>query len=65
MIIFDSMTTTTEKFITSNLITVNDYAVLMGVKRQTIFNWVKSGKLKKVKFLGKEFIDKSTLKKVA
>lgn len=65
MIIFDSMTTTTEKFITSNLLTVNDYAVLMGVKRQTIFNWVKSGKLKKVKFLGKEFIDKSTLKKVA
>lgn len=49
------------KIITTNLMTVNDYAAFMGVKRQTIFNWVKDGKVKKVKFLGKEFIDKSTL----
>lgn len=45
--------------------TVNDYAVLMDVTRQTVFNWVKDGRLKKVKFLGKEFIDKSTFKEVA
>ncbi len=54
---------TTEKIITSNLLTVNDYAILMGITRQTVFNWVKDGKVKKVKFLGKEFIDKSTLTK--
>jgi excisionase family DNA binding protein len=55
----------TTKIITSNLMTVNDYAVLMDVTRQTVFNWVKDGRLKKVKFLGKEFIDKSTFKEVA
>lgn len=45
--------------------TVNNYAESMSITRQTVFNWVKEGKLKKVKFLGKEFIDKSTFKKVA
>lgn len=56
---------TTEKIITSNLMTVNAYAIHKEVTRQTVFNWVKDGRLKKVKFLGKEFIDKSTFKEVA
>lgn len=50
-----------ERINPANLMTVNDYAAHKGVKRQTVFNWVKDGKVKKVKFLGKEFIDKSTL----
>lgn len=45
--------------------TVNDFAGYKGVRRQTVFNWVKNGKVEKVKFLGKEFIDKSTLKELA
>lgn len=49
----------------ANLTTVNEFATHHGVKRQTIFNWVKSGRVSKVKFLGKEFIDKSTFKKSA
>lgn len=55
----------TAKINPSNLMTVNDYALFKGVKRQTIFNWVKCGRLKKVNFLGKDFIDKSTFKEVA
>ena len=45
-----------------NLMSVNDYALHVGKTRQTIFNWVKDGKVKKVNYLGKEWIDKSTLK---
>jgi len=44
---------------------VNDYARIAGKTRQTIFNWVKDGRVKKVTYLGKEWIDKSTLKEVA
>lgn len=44
-----------------DLMTVNDFARRHGVTRQTVFNWVKDGKVKKAAFLGKEFIDKSTL----
>lgn len=49
-----------QKINPSNLMTVNDYAASKVITRQTVFNWLKSGKVKKVKFLGKEFIDKST-----
>lgn len=48
-----------------NLMTVNDFALLIGKKRQTVFNMVKDGRVKKVSYLGKEWIDKSTQKEVA
>lgn len=45
-----------------NLTTIPEYAKIMGVTVQTVYNWLKEGKVSKVKFLGKEFIDKSTYK---
>lgn len=45
--------------------TVNDFAASVGKTRQTVFNWVKENKVSKVTFLGREWIDKSTLKDVA
>jgi excisionase family DNA binding protein len=45
-----------------NLMTVQDYAAFIGVERQTIYNWIKEGKIKQVQFLGKSFVDKSTKK---
>lgn len=46
----------------ANLMTVADYAKFMGVERQTVYNWIKSGNIKQVEFLGKSFVDKSTKK---
>lgn len=43
-----------------NLMTVVDYARHKGVTRQTVYNHLKEGRIKTVKFLGKTFIDKST-----
>ena len=43
-----------------NLMTVKDYAREMKVTIRTIYNWVDCGRVKKVSFLGVEFIDKST-----
>ena len=43
-----------------NLITIKDYAKSMGVVRQTVYDWINSGRIKTVSFLGVEFIDKST-----
>lgn len=43
-----------------NLYTITDYHKMMGVTIQTIYRWIKEGKVKKVEFLGKEFIDKSS-----
>ena len=51
----------TSSFNASNLMTVAQYATLMGKERQTIYNWIETGKIKTVEFLGKRFIDKSTL----
>ncbi len=48
----------------ANLMSVQDYARMMGVKRQTIYNWLKDDKVKLVDFLGKKFIDKSTYQNV-
>lgn len=48
-----------------NLMTVNDYAFLIKKTRQTVFNMVKEGRVKKVSYLGREWIDKSTEKEVA
>lgn len=45
-----------------NLMTIESYAKMMGKTIQTVYNWLKEGKVKKVEFLGKEFIDKSTYK---
>lgn len=44
----------------NNLYSVNDYAKLMGKSVQTIYNWLRDGRVKTVIFRGKEFIDKST-----
>lgn len=46
----------------SNLLAIKDYARFMGVERQTVYNWIKSGKVKRVEFIGKPFIDKSSYK---
>lgn len=43
-----------------NLISINEYASQSGKTVQTIYNWLKEGKIKKIKFLGKDFIDKSS-----
>ena len=45
-----------------NLMTVVDYAKSIGKERQTIYNWIKEKKIKKVNFLGKSFVDISTFK---
>lgn len=44
----------------ANLMSIPDYADHIKVTRQTVYNWLKEGKIKKVTFLGKHFIDKST-----
>jgi len=44
----------------STLATVAQFAKDKCVKRQTIYNWIKDGRIKKVTFLGKSFVDKST-----
>jgi excisionase family DNA binding protein len=46
----------------ANLMTVQDYALSVKVERQTVYNWIKEGKIKKVTFLGKSFVDKTTIK---
>jgi excisionase family DNA binding protein len=46
----------------ANLMTVADYAKFIRVERQTVYNWIKEGKIKQVEFLGKSFVDKSTKK---
>lgn len=43
-----------------NLMTVKDYAHEMKVTARTVYNWIDCGRVKKVSFLGVEFIDKST-----
>ena len=43
-----------------NLMTIKDYAQEMKVTKRTIYNWIDCGRVKKVMFLGVEFIDKST-----
>ena len=48
-----------------NLMTVTDFALFIGKSRQTVFNWVKEGRVEKRTYLGREWIDKSTLKQVA
>lgn len=46
----------------ANLMTVQEYAAFIGVKRQTVYNWIKEGNIKQVQFLGKSFVDKTTKK---
>jgi hypothetical protein len=50
------------KILPQNLLSVNDFARLTGKTRQTVLNWVNDGKVKRVEYLGKRWIDKSTLK---
>ncbi len=45
-----------------NLATVADFAKQKCVERQTVYNWIKDGRIKQVTFLGKSFVDKSTFK---
>lgn len=47
----------------ANLLTVQEFAAREGVKRQTVYFWIKEKKVKKVSFLGKSWIDKSTFNK--
>ena len=55
---------TENKVVIQNIIGVEDYAKSKGVTIQTVYNWLKAGKVKKVQFMGKYFIDKSTYKEV-
>jgi predicted DNA-binding transcriptional regulator AlpA len=43
-----------------NLLTIAAFAKSKGVKRQTVYNWIKEEKVKKVEFLTKTFVDIST-----
>lgn len=45
-----------------NLMSINDFAKLKGVTRQTVYNWIEDKKVQKIEFLTKQFIDKSTFK---
>jgi|GEM_PF-1981181 len=53
-------TTTSNKINPANLATVAIFAKQKGVERQTVYNWIKDGRIKQVTFLGKSFVDKST-----
>ena len=46
----------------SNLMSVNDYAKHIGKDRRTVYNMINDGRVKQVEFLGKTWVDKSTLK---
>lgn len=48
--------------IIQNLLSVEDFAKLKGVTPQTVYNWIKEGRVKRVEFLKKAFVDKSTYK---
>lgn len=43
-----------------NLITKPNYAIERGVSLQTVYNWIKDGKVKTVEFMGHEYVDRST-----
>jgi hypothetical protein len=45
-----------------NLVTKPNYAVERGVSLQTIYNWIKEGRIKTVEFMGHEYIDRSTFR---
>jgi len=51
-----------EKINPINLVTVENYAKQECVSRQSVYNWIKEGKIRQVTFLGKSFVDKSTKK---
>lgn len=46
--------------IIQNLVTKPNYAAERGVSLQTVYNWIKEGKVKTVIFMGHEYIDRST-----
>lgn len=43
-----------------NMVTKPNYAKERGVTLQTVYNWIKEGKVKVVHFMGHDFIDRST-----
>lgn len=43
-----------------NLVTKPNYAIERGVTIQTVYNWIKEGKIKTIEFMGVEFLDRST-----
>lgn len=45
-----------------NLMTAENYAKMIGVTKQTVYLWVRKGKLDMVTFLGKSFVDITTRK---
>lgn len=45
-----------------NLVTKPNYATERGVSLQTIYNWIKDGKVKVIEFMGHEYIDRSTFR---
>lgn len=53
---------TSDKINPANLRTVEQFAKDHNVVRQTVYNWIKEGRIKQVTFLGKSFVDKSTFK---
>lgn len=52
------------KIIVANLVTVDHYARHVVKKsRQTVYNWIADGKLELIDFLGKKWLDKTSIKK--
>lgn len=43
-----------------NLVTKNNYAIERGVTLQTVYNWIKDGKVRTIEFMGHEYIDRTT-----
>lgn len=51
--------TLSQKTPIQNLVSVDQYAAIVGRSRRTIYNWIKDGKLETVEFMGRQFLDKT------
>ncbi len=52
------------KDMSDDLIGVNEVAELLHLSKQTIYNWMTKGKLKRSKIGGKAFVDRLEVKKL-
>lgn len=46
--------------ILQNLVTKPNYAIERGVSLQTVYNWIKEGRIKVIEFMGHEYVDRTT-----
>lgn len=59
---FNNFNMKTKTRVLQNLMTIGDYAKDKGVTIQTIYNWVKEGRVKTVNLYGKSLIDITTFR---